>query len=289
VTNSLWDYTNIVMNYLIGGKTGAEKSLDWLDYFDVVVTGSAKPRFFQDNQPLFGVEPASGFLHNTDEGNPMVDLDSAEDDLESMEPVPAGKVFQGGTYKIINRMLQTESNSDILYIGDHIYGDILKSKKTLGWRTMLVVPEMEHEIEVLSRNAGVPQQLFQMRRKRDAIEDQLQRMSWKLNSATGKKDASFTEEDRRDLEAQKQALEDQHAVLRDEHSKTMAKFHKEFHPIWGQLLKTGYQNSRFANQIGRFACLYTSHVGNLRYYSPNKSYRGLQDEMPHDYSILQIP
>ena len=55
-----------------------------------------------------------------------------------------------------------------------------------------------------------------------------------------------------------------------------------FHTIWGQFMKTGYQNSRFANQIGRFACLYTSHVGNLAYYSPNKSYRALQDELPHD-------
>jgi hypothetical protein len=47
-------------------------------------------------------------------------------------------------------------------------------------------------------------------------------------------------------------------------------------------MKTGYQNSQFASQVARFACLYSSHVGNLRFYSPNKSYRALQDEMPHD-------
>ena len=62
----------------------------------------------------------------------------------------------------------------------------------------------------------------------------------------------------------------------------LAEFQGKFHTIWGQFMKTGYQNSRFANQIGRFACLYTSHVGNLAYYSPNKSYRALQDELPHD-------
>ena len=43
--------------------------------------------------------------------------------------------------------------------------------------------------------------------------------------------------------------------------------------MWGQLLKTGYQNSRFAHQVERFACLYTSHVSNLTFYSPDKSYR----------------
>ena len=41
----------------------------------------------------------------------------------------------------------------MLYIGDHIYGDILRSKKTLGWRTMLVVPELETELSILKNCA----------------------------------------------------------------------------------------------------------------------------------------
>ena len=158
VTNSLWDYTNIVMNYLVSGRTGSEKNLDWLAHFEVVVTGSAKPRFFNENQPLFQVETTSGCLLNTDEGNPMVDLDGSDDDVAELERLgPVGKVFQGGNYKICMKMLQMETqrnSSEILYVGDHIYGDILKSKKTLGWRTMLIVPELEHEIEVLNRNSG---------------------------------------------------------------------------------------------------------------------------------------
>lgn len=32
---------------------------------------------------------------------------------------------------------------DILYIGDHIFGDILKSKKRQGGRTFLVIPELQ--------------------------------------------------------------------------------------------------------------------------------------------------
>lgn len=37
---------------------------------------------------------------------------------------------------------------DVLYIGDHIYGDILKCKKMRGWRTFLVVPELDQELHV---------------------------------------------------------------------------------------------------------------------------------------------
>lgn len=38
----------------------------------------------------------------------------------------------------------------------------------------------------------------------------------------------------------------------------------------------------FFGQVERFACLYTSHVSNLSFYSPNKSYRGRMDHMAHE-------
>jgi 5'-nucleotidase len=41
---------------------------------------------------------------------------------------------------------------DVLYVGDHIYGDILKSKKLRGWRTFLVVPELTQELVVWTRD-----------------------------------------------------------------------------------------------------------------------------------------
>ncbi len=56
------------------------------------------------------------------------------------------RVFQGGTYTDLHGMLGVRSGADVLYVGDHIYGDIVKSKKSLGWRTMLVIPELESEL-----------------------------------------------------------------------------------------------------------------------------------------------
>lgn len=37
---------------------------------------------------------------------------------------------------------------DVLYVGDHIFGDILKSKKIRGWRTFLIIPELVRELHV---------------------------------------------------------------------------------------------------------------------------------------------
>lgn len=46
---------------------------DWLQYFDVVITGSAKPNYFQEDNHanLFEVEPESGVLLNTNNGSPL--------------------------------------------------------------------------------------------------------------------------------------------------------------------------------------------------------------------------
>lgn len=46
---------------------------------------------------------------------------------------------------------------DILYIGDHIFGDILKSKKRQGWRTFLVIPELAQELHVWTDKSGQSQ------------------------------------------------------------------------------------------------------------------------------------
>lgn len=40
----------------------------------------------------------------------------------------------------------------LLYVGDHMFADILRSKRTLGWRTCLIVPELESEMNANREN-----------------------------------------------------------------------------------------------------------------------------------------
>ncbi|KAK9813561.1 hypothetical protein WJX73_007197 [Symbiochloris irregularis] len=256
-TNSLWDYTNVVMNFLLTGRTGSDRNTDWLQYFDIVITGCAKPAFFTGRRPLYEVMTESGFLRNTDGGTAMIPIGEADlpknlPSFGSSAPhfVPGrvreqgerARVFQGGSTWDLHKMLGIDSGNQVVYVGDHIYGDILRSKKQLGWRTVLVFPELAAELDILSHNTGVTRKLRHLRLQRDVLEDQIQRLNW--------------------------------ALMNDHHAR--------FHSAWGQLLKTGYQNSRFAHQVERFACLYTSHVSNLSFYSPDKSYRGRMDFMAHE-------
>jgi hypothetical protein len=55
-----------------------------------------------------------------------------------------------------------------------------------------------------------------------------------------------------------------------------------FHPYWGSLLKEGTETSGFGDQVEEYACLYTSRVSNLYYYSPLQSFRSPRDLMPHE-------
>lgn len=65
-----------------------------------------------------------------------------------MARCPQNVVFVlAGSSDIVCDLLGTKGK-DIIYIGDHIFGDILKSKKRQGWRTFLVIPELAQELHV---------------------------------------------------------------------------------------------------------------------------------------------
>ena len=290
LTNSLWDFTNVVMNYLVEGLEGEAKTADWTELFDAVVTGSCKPGFFENERAaIFEVDVGTSTLRNTDDGAPMASIgasaaaSTADDALRFNDS--GVKVYQGGSYKHLHSMLGVSTGNQVLYVGDHIYGDILRSKKTLGWRTMLVVPELAHEMECLERSeaAGSTIRLRHLRQRRDQMADALQLAEWRqsqdgLSMASEEVHGSDTEEARATYETLLVKAEE----AKQEHRLEMRALHGSFHRVWGQMMKAGNQNSRFAHQLERYACLYTSHARNLVAYSPAKTYRGLSDSMPHD-------
>ena len=60
LTNSQWEYTNIVMNYLFADPE--EGFGNWKDYFDYIFVGAGKPGFFTGSQPFYRVMEDSGLL-----------------------------------------------------------------------------------------------------------------------------------------------------------------------------------------------------------------------------------
>jgi glutaredoxin len=301
------------------------KDVEWTRLFDVVITGSCKPGFFENERTaVFEVDVETSDLRNTDDGAPMTPIGASEAEdapfagLASFAKRKAGQkdssiypplpgAYQGGSFKHLHAMLGVSSGNQVLYVGDHIYGDVMRSKKTLGWRTMLVVPELAHELDCLeeAEKSGVFEKIRTARTERDALSDETQLRVWRasvvrdasieagsgwgggsaLQSSEGAEGSDSDGGDGlRDFgndpelaELTKRALD-----AKNKHRETLRELHGTFHPTWGQLMKAGSQNSRFAHQLETYACLYTSHARNLVAYSPRKTYRGQSDWMPHD-------
>ena len=252
LTNSLWEYTNAVMTFLCSDSP--QKPYDWMQHFHLIITGAQKPAFFTSGNLIFEVQKETGLLRNVE------------------PPLELGIVYQGGNVQQLHQVLGIETGSQLLYVGDHIYGDIVRSKKDLGWRTMLVVEELEQELKKTLEHRSVLQRFEVLRHEKDALDDDLQ---WLQNHSHVKvtKD-NLTQTD----------IEKRTKKIRREMRDILKNYHQIFHPVWGEVMKTGYQNSRFAAQVEAYACLYTSRVSNLRLCAMSHSFSGSRDTMPHDVS-----
>ena len=116
------------MSYLLDGARGGYPS--WRNYFDVIVVSAAKPEFFTEEHPFVeldarrraaGAQPADG-------------------------PFQRGRIYSGGNLKEFQVRARGRTGDRVLFVGDHIYGDMLRSRKSSNWRTAMVLQELEHEI-----------------------------------------------------------------------------------------------------------------------------------------------
>jgi len=271
LTNSLWGYTDQVMRHLLDGVLPEYPS--WRNYFDFIVTGAAKPTFFSSSAPFLEIDTTS----------------AEERVIGPAKTLERWKVYQGGNLVAFEQLTNFAGDS-VLYIGDHIYGDILRSKKSSLWRTCMVVQELEDEINYTDSRQEEISRLSEIELLRARLDDEINHRKAQLNVLERRLDkedltpptrASLEEERRRaKLELDKlrralrQAVEIADTLERD--------VEEGFNPFWGLLFKEGNENSRFGEQVEQYACLYTSRVSNFLHYSPMQYYRSPRDLMPHE-------
>jgi len=274
LTNSLFEFTNVVMNHIYGNSDPESRTLEWLELFDLVIVGACKPGFLDDPQlSLFRVHPESDKLSNMD--NAL--FDPAEVSLAK------GKVFQGGNYNHLHHLLGKGffAGPQIMYVGDHMFSDVIRGKRSLGWRTMLVVPELAHEVDVWLDQSIRHRRIEELGELRNELDEWVDRLSLLIVSCSNEEECAVydkIDEMRAELSKAREELK----AVKESYSEDLRLFHEAFHPVWGQIFKVGYQNSRFAQQVENYACLYTSKVSNFGMVSPEMIFRTQADVMPHD-------
>ncbi len=268
LTNSNFSYTDKVMDYLLSGVLRGYPH--WKNYFNYIVVNAQKPDFFiEDNS--FEYLDADG----ENQGLPVV-------------PSPKTRFLKGGNLNEFEEMAGIGSDN-ILYMGDHIYGDILRSKKSSLWRTAQIIPELEREIRIMSHNVETFQRLCRLDEKRFRLDQELVYNQMLASSLTELYDNCDQEEDQkrclRAIEELHKELSQQRKKLHDTVKKinqTEVEFEKYFNPYWGMLFKEGAEKSWLGKQVEAYACVYTSRFANFQFYSPLQFFRAPRGKMPHE-------
>lgn len=249
ITNSDFNYTKLLLDYTINPFLKEHK--DWSDLFEITVTLASKPRFFNTRTPFLTIDPATGFMTNT-EGK-----------------ITKG-IYQGGYAGKLQADLGLEGD-EILYLGDHIYGDVVSIKKTFNWRTALVLDPLAEEIEAIKKSAPIQLQIDIQMRAKEILEG-------KLNVLDLKKHEHAEDVSKEELTHLFNEIEKVNTVISD----LLDQHRQFFNPYWGEMMRAGLEESRFADQVEKYACIYMTKVSDLIEYSPRTYFRPERRVLPHE-------
>ncbi|MEL7060215.1 MAG: HAD-IG family 5'-nucleotidase [Acidobacteriota bacterium] len=269
ITNSEWFYTDGLCRQLFENWSHGMRS--WREIFDLVVVSAGKPGFFRKNRPF-------------------VALDAAGRPTEEVEVPSWGGVYSGGSRAGLMQLLDIPGEQ-MLYIGDHIYGDVVSSKLSSTWRTALIVSELEEEMKIRQRrqsqlrHMGVLRaELTDLGLRLDARRDVLE-LARRLATSGAETSGSTDVPELPDVERQLEQMGREHKAMREHAARLQSRFSQAINPYWGSLFKQGANKSLFGSQVDDFACIYTSAVRNLAHYGSAHYYRVTADPMRHEVDV----
>ncbi len=272
LTNSPYHYTDAIMTYLLGASQAHYQS--WTQYFDVIVCSAKKPLWFRESEDGADLP----FLRRTPDLTPT---EAARVPHEG--PLERGVIYEGGNLQSFESRLKI-NGPDVLYVGDHIYGDILRSKKDSNWRTALIVQELDQEIRALLATDQLRIRRRQLAEARPFFEDELRYYAAKFKKAARNSAAQNLDEKliRERAKGHIDRVRAELFQLESEYEQLESQINQEFHPYWGSLLKEMNGLSIFGQQVDLYADIYMRRVSCLGIYSPTQFFRSPHDLMPHE-------
>jgi 5'-nucleotidase len=274
LTNSEYYYTDAVMSFLLDGVLPFFES--WRDYFDVMIVDGRKPSFFNDPNP---------FVRLDEQGEPTA---------ERVEHFSPRVVYSGGNIQELERMMDLTGDS-LLYVGDHVYSDIVLSKRSGWWRTALVIQEMTEGIRHAIEYAPQLRRVYELDRAARQLDDMInyhqtlslslervQKLIVALTSPETHVIDSTRDKAMRDIEKKKAIL----TRTLQEAEELEAEIERSFNKYWGRPFRERHELSLFGDQVRHYADIYTSKVSNYLFYSPNQHFRAERATLPHEREPL---
>jgi HAD superfamily 5'-nucleotidase-like hydrolase len=276
LTNSEHYYTEAVMTHLLDGVLPFYES--WRDYFDIILVNGRKPSFFNDLNP---------FIKLDDQGNPL--------DEEVTYLLPR-HIYSGGNIHGFEEMTNL-TGAEILYIGDHIFSDIVISKRSAWWRTALVIQEMREGIKHTVDHSTQLNRIHQIDRAARQLDDMinyqrtltrsLERVQ-KLIVALTSPETHVIDSTREHAEREIKTLTEQLDAMLKEAEELERDIDIKVNRYWGRHFRERHELSSFGAQVMSYADIYTSQVSNFLFYSPDQHFRAERSFLPHEREHLML-
>ncbi len=264
ITNSEWGYTVPMMSFAF--DRFLPKGMGWRDLFDVVIVSARKPEFFTTRSPLFEVVTEDGLLRPA---------------AGALKPRTA---YLGGSASQLEKHLGL-SGDEILYVGDHMFGDVHVTKSVLRWRTALILRELEEEVLAVEGFRELEAKITSRMVEKERLEDELcqirvaqQRRRHGYGPQPAEPDEVLNARSA-ELKARTMALDAELGPLAQAASELANK-------QWGLLMRAGNDKSHLARQVERYSDIYTSRVSNFLHATPFVYLRSPRGSLPHDPSVF---
>lgn len=262
ITNSDWSFTRQMMSHAY--DPFLPSGMNWRQLFHLVIVSARKPNFFTEQAPFFEIVTEDGLLR------PLAG------------PLNPGAAYVGGSAAQIEQDLGI-GGDQILYVGDHMFGDVHESKRRLNWRTALILRELEAEVTALESFHETESILATRMEEKERLEAQLSQIRIALQRLREGYGPTLTAS-AEDLEACAQNLRNRLLTL-DAEIAPLAKASTELtNNRWGLLTRAGNDKSHLARQVERYADVYTSRVSNFLHATPYVYLRSPRGSLPHDPS-----
>ena len=262
ITNSEWSFTRRMMAYAY--DRFLPEGMTWRQLFDLVIVSARKPDFFTERAPFFEVVSEDGLLR------PL------------SGPLTTGVAYLGGCAVQIEQDLGI-SGEQILYVGDHMFGDVHVSKRLLRWRTALVLRELEDEVAALESFREAELLLAARMEEKESLEARLSQVRISLQRLRGGYGPT-ADLNAKELETSVQMFREQLVALDAEISPLARASSELTNSRWGLLTRAGNDKSHLARQVERYADVYTSRVSNFLHTTPYVYFRSPRGSLPHDPS-----
>ena len=258
ITNADWEFAARMMELAIDPYLPG--SMTWRELFGTVIVSSGKPNFFSHDHHFYEVVDEQHALLSPHRG-----------------PLKEGSVYYGGNATELEESLGL-SGDEILYVGDHLFGDVHVSKSMFRWRTALILRELEAELEAIAAFQNTESTLTAMMAEKAELEHR--RADIRLRMLRARHDGSAGDDGplREELDALQALivkLDDQIAPLAEAAGRLG-------NANWGPLMRAGNDKSLFARQVERYADVYTSRAANFLYETPFALLRAPRGLLPHD-------